>query len=412
MFAFSERYREFIRRDPKDDAFINILYGAVRSGKTYAMIPKIIAKLNTYKVPGKKVIFGVSKQTIVNNVLSDIFDFVGQGAYSYNSSSGKLMLYGTEWLVIGAKDEGSEKYVRGMTAGLAYGDEGTLIPKSFMDMMKSRLSPDGARMYLTTNPGSPYHYLKTEYIDNPKMQAAGDIWAQKFLMSDNLSLSQAKIEQYERQYTGVFYKLFIKGEWALAENAIYKDSLSDNLLYDDTTRPITLLNAGGYVEQWIPIDYGTGNPTVFLQIVDDGETYWIDNEYYWASREDGKWQKTDMQICDDLKLFMSDNRCDGQAIVDPSAASLKAQMTQMGIWHRNANNDVLDGIRIVSSLLAQKKIRIHRRCVRLWGELATYSWDKKNTSTGEDKPIKQHDHAPDALRYFCQTVVPKWRIAV
>ena len=35
------------------------------------------------------------------------------------------------------------------------------------------------------------------------------------------------------------------------------------------------------------------------------------------------------------------------------------------------------------------------------------SWDQKASERGEDKPVKQHDHAMDALRYFCYTIIRK-----
>ena len=38
---------------------------------------------------------------------------------------------------------------------------------------------------------------------------------------------------------------------------------------------------------------------------------------------------------------------------------------------------------------------------------ASYIWDQKASERGEDKPVKQHDHAMDALRYFCYTIIRK-----
>ena len=160
----------------------------------------------------------------------------------------------------------------------------------------------------------------------------------------------------------------------------------------------------------VPIDYGTGNPTVFLQIVDDGDTYWVEREYYYDSKVELT-QKTDGQYVSDLIDFLKEYCPGACCVVDPSAASLKAEMSLRGIWHQDAKNEVLDGIRTVANLLAKKKIRIHERCVRLASELQNYSWDKKAGEKGEDKPIKKHDHAPDALRYFCHTCVPEWRTA-
>lgn len=411
MAKFSYKSLKFIRRHPKHDAFINILQGSVRSSKTWTMIPKLIFLLNNYDVQGDKIIFGVSKETIYNNVLTEVFNFVGTKNYSYNRQTGELWLYNTRWNVVGAKDEGSEKYIRGRTVGIAYGDELTLIPKSFFEMMLTRMSPEGARLYGTTNPGSPYHYIKVDYLDNEDMRKKGLVWSEHFTLADNLSLSATVRERYESMFKGVFYKLFILGLWVLAEGAIYRDCYNEDIEYEDADRPAGLLGEGGFVSQHIAIDYGTGNPTVFLHVIDDGQTYWIENEYYYDSRAENA-QKTDGQYVTDLISFIETNCPQGAcSIIDPSAASMKAEMTLRGVWHEDAKNEVLDGIRTVANLLAKKKIRINKRCVKLRTELQTYSWDTKAGEKGEDKPLKQHDHAPDALRYFAHTVVPEWRIA-
>lgn len=411
MAFFSQKSIEFIKRKPQNDAFINILEGAVRASKTWTMIPKLIYALIPYHVPGDRIIFGVSKETIYKNVLNELFNFVGTKNYSFNRQNGDLWLFGQQWSVVGAKDEGSEKYIRGRTVGIAYGDELVLIPKTFFEMMLTRMSPDGARLYGTTNPASPYHYLYTDYITDKEKIENGLVWSKKWMMEDNLSLSPAKIQQYKTLYKGVFKRLYIDGDWVLAEGSIYKDCFDDENLYDDDSRPPNLNLQGGYVEQFVPIDYGTGNPTVFLHIIDDGKTYWVDREYYWDSRAEASHQKTDGQYVKDLKEFLATYAPAAQCIIDPSAASMKAEMVMQGVWMRNAKNEVLDGIRTTSTLLGRKQIKIHKRCEILRKELANYAWDKNAALKGEDAPLKQNDHAPDALRYFAHTVVPKWRIS-
>lgn len=408
LSQFCDKSLAFICNHPSYDPFMTILEGAVRSSKTYTMNPKIFTQLNHYDVAGDRVLFGVSKDTIYKNVLNNLFDFYGEGNYSYNRQSGQLWLGNKEWSVVGAKDEGSEKYIRGRTVGIAYGDELSLTPKTFFEMMLSRMSPTGARFYGTTNPDSPYHYLYTDWITNPKKQHL--LRSIKYTLDDNYSLDEETKDRFRTMYSGLFYQRYILGKWVVADGAIYRDSYSESLTYDDESAPKTLKSHD--LLRYIPIDYGTGNPTVFLLIIDDGETYWIDREYYHDSRADGVAQKTDKQYVTDLSKFVEDFAPRGaQCIVDPSAASLKAQMTSDGIWHGNAKNEVLDGIRTVASLMAQKKIRIHKRCVKTHSELQTYSWDKNKQKLGEDAPLKQHDHTADALRYFCETIVPKWRIA-
>ena len=38
-------------------------------------------------------------------------------------------------------------------------------------------------------------------------------------------------------------------------------------------------------------------------------------------------------------------------------------------------------------------------------EFGSYIWDAKAAEYGEDRPVKQHDHAMDAVRYFVFTML-------
>ena len=97
-------------------------------------------------------------------------------------------------------------------------------------------------------------------------------------------------------------------------------------------------------------------------------------------------------------------------VVDPSAASFKLELQGRGFRVKDADNSVNDGIRLVAKLLTKRKILIHRKnCQPMIDEFQAYVWDEAAARRGEEKPIKQYDHALDALRYYCQTMLPKWR---
>jgi hypothetical protein len=42
--------------------------------------------------------------------------------------------------------------------------------------------------------------------------------------------------------------------------------------------------------------------------------------------------------------------------------------------------------------------------------MQTYAWDAKAAQRGEEKPLKIHDHGPDAFRYFAKSEVSYWRL--
>ena len=65
---------------------------------------------------------------------------------------------------------------------------------------------------------------------------------------------------------------------------------------------------------------------------------------------------------------------------------------------------MLDGIRITGTLLQSGKLKIHQMCEDAIREFGTYAWDE---ASGEDKVIKEFDHAMDEIRYFCATVGAK-----
>ncbi len=123
-------------------------------------------------------------------------------------------------------------------------------------------------------------------------------------------------------------------------------------------------------------------------------------------------QKTDAEYADDLVKFIGPSN-NAKVVLDPSAASFKAELRKHGIWQVDADNEVDDGIRIVSMVLNQRMVRFCRQAVpKTIQEMQTYAWDSKAAQRGEEKPLKIHDHGPDAFRYFAMKDVPHWRLGI
>jgi len=201
---FGEKITRFILSPIENDARINILEGSVRSGKTVGMIPKWINYIKNGP-KGLLVITGVSKETIFDNVLQDIFDTVGSDNYKYNHQTGLIQMFGRKIKVIGAKDEGSEKYLRGKTLAGAYCDELTLMPEKFFKQLLNRLSVKGAKLYATTNPDHPNHFLYTEYITSEKKLKSGMVKVYHFELDDNPNLDEEYKTFIRGAYTGFWY---------------------------------------------------------------------------------------------------------------------------------------------------------------------------------------------------------------
>jgi len=396
--SFSDKQLASIR---DSTARLNIWEGAVRSGKTIASIVRWLDYIATGPA-GDLLMVGKTERTLKRNILDVLEQILGPRLYRYNKGEGEVYICGRKIYVVGANDERAEGKIRGMTLAGAYGDEVTLWPENFFKMLLSRLSVAGAKFFGTTNPDSPYHWLKEQYLDNAEL----DLVSWSFKLEDNPNLDPAYVESLKREYTGLWYKRFILGLWVMAEGAIYDMWDDEQNTFSDDEMPLGLKTTA---RRYVSVDYGTQNATVFLDCWDDGQTLWIVDEYYHSGRDQGR-QKEDAEYAEDLIRFVGADR-PRFVIVDPSAASFKVALRRRGFMVRDAENDVLEGIRMTSTMIAKRRLRVNRdRCKNLIKEISSYVWDEKAAERGQEKPVKQNDHACDALRYLVATVVNPRRL--
>lgn len=369
-------------------ARINIFEGPVRSGKSFtALLCWIDFCVNGPK--GDLVICGRTDKTIKRNIIAPLQDLIGS-AVVYKQGKGEVHFANRIMYVVGANDDRAEAKIRGSEFAGALIDEGTLMPENFFKMLLSRLSIIGSRLYVSTNPDSPYHWIKRDFIDRENEL---DLKTFHFSIRDNPSLSEKYIADLSAEYQGLWKKRYIEGLWVLAEGAVYD-------FFDDRVHVIQYppSEASYYI---VGIDYGTTNPTSFVLIGYNRGSYpniWMEKEYYYDSRKTFR-QKSDYEYVQDLIRFI-DGYHVKQIYIDPSAASLRQEMMRNNVKGiADANNDVLPGIRFQGQLLTNGTYKICENCTESIKEYSNYLWDPKASQRGEDKPIKQSDHSLDAQRY-------------
>ena len=380
--------------------------GAIRSGKTVAMILSFLQWSLTCFRDGNFILAGVTAGALKRNVLIPLLGMLEVFAipYEWKRGEARLVIGSNSYYLFGADKENAQDKLQGMTAAGAYADEAALFPRSFIDQMIGRCSVEGSRIFLNCNPGGAYHYLKTDFID--RAEEIG-LFRLHFTMDDNLTLSPEIRQSYARSFGGVFYRQFILGEWVSAEGAVYPmwDDRENTFLLEEENREDRRLED---LRRFCAVDYGTANPCVFLDVRDDGRTFWIMNEYYWDSAVRRR-QKTDSEYAADLAEFLEGDR-NVQVIVDPSAASFKAELRNRGFRVLDAKNQVREGISTTAVCIGSRLVRAERnRCPVLLREIHSYLWDEKARLRGEERPVKDHDHAVDALRYLCHTRATRFR---
>lgn len=401
--ALSEKQKQILQF-PYSNYTSIIADGAVRSGKTSIMSLSFflwaMGNFNNcaFAFCGKSV--GAVERNIVTPLLSVVylkqnFDIrYNRGDHVIIARRGAKE---NRFYLFGGKDESSAALIQGITLAGVLLDEVALMPRSFVEQALARCSVSGRKLWFNCNPESPQHWFRQEWILQPERHNALHL---HFLMDDNPSLSEEIKEQYKSMYSGLFYERFIMGRWVMADGLVYDmfDPTENVYRGDIPSLPYSC-------QRYIACDYGTTNPTRFLDIYDNGEVVRVDREYNWDSRKERR-QKTDQEYADDFMEFMGD--VPATVLVDPSAASFIVALRQRGVYVREADNDVLDGIRRVAVLLKRRELLINERCSRLLDEMGTYMWDDKAAMRGEEKPVKQNDHSADCVRYFCN-YLPDWR---
>jgi PBSX family phage terminase large subunit len=192
-------------------------------------------------------------------------------------------------------------------------------------------------------------------------------------------IAKAKLELTEDRFAQEYMADFRK-----TQGLVYKEFDRAKHIYDrvpyETYKTI------------LGVDFGFTNPACVLTIQKDNDArYFVTEEWY-------KRGQTDAQVADYVAALKAN-----EVYPDPASASGCEELRQRGVNIRDVlkNADsIRNGINTVRELFKSNRLYIHRDCVNLIMELETYAYpDKKPDHNEEEKPIKENDHALDALRY-------------
>ncbi|HHE46060.1 MAG TPA: hypothetical protein ENL05_01805 [Candidatus Moranbacteria bacterium] len=201
---------------------------------------------------------------------------------------------------------------------------------------------------------------------------------------DRGELEKAKEELIEDRFAQEYLADFRK-----TEGLVYKEFNREKHITADKPTQVIDTIAG--------IDFGYTNPAAIIPIkIDNDNHYWIEKEWY-------KTKQTTEQIAERANLFKPT-----RVYPDPAEPDRIEILTKAGLNCREVSKDVVAGIDRVRELFKQNRIHIHPDCKNLIWELETYRYpDKKPDKNNPEKPIKENDHALDALRYALYTYRPQ-----
>ena len=182
-------------------------------------------------------------------------------------------------------------------------------------------------------------------------------------------------------YSGRFAQQEIDAEFVAFDGLVYPGFSRD--------RNVAQVDATGW-RTVVAVDVGTRNPTAILTVHVAGD------ERIHVSREVYRRNLSSADIVAAIREAIDATDAE-TVVIDPSAAGYILELQRLGYHVTKGDNAITEGIGRLTTAIADG-LTVDPSCVNLVSEFEAYRYPD-GTRTESDKPIKDHDHALDALRY-------------
>ena len=248
------------------------------------------------------------------------------------------------------------------------------------EVLRPTLTDRKGKVIFISTPKGFNHFYDLYNLENKDT----DYKSFHFTTYDNPYLPVDEIDKAQKELTEDRFAQEYLADFRKTEGLVYKEfDRNKNCFTNEVIHSI---------EKIAGVDFGYTNPCAVLTIkIDFDNNYWITDEFY-------KTGQTDSMIAD----YVSSQGF-GKVYPDPESPSAIKELTNRGVNVREVikNKDsIKNGITKIRELLKAKRLFINAKCQNLINEFETYSYpDKKELHNEEETPIKENDHAMDALRY-------------
>ena len=370
----------FIFSESKFPAFI----AGVGSGKTLAgciraVIHLLQGRTGMIVAPTYPMLRDITQRT-----LFEILDGMNLH-YTYNKAEGVIQR-GKAIVYLRSSDKPDR--LRGVNLAWAYLDEAALMREMVWKVILGRLRMANPCAWITTTPAG-YNWVWQQWVEmeDPNYEII------HATSRDNIYLPHEYIEDLVASYSEEFAQQEIEGEFVAFAGLVYKE-FSRNYHIQDFDVPDSWQRVRA-------VDYGYTNPFVCLWgALDEDRILYIYYEHYQPKQLIKEHASTILSIDD--KVF-------SWTVADHDAQD-NAEMADNGIPTRRASKEVIQGIQKVKARLQEQpngkpRLIIHPRCVNLIKELGMYRWAKQPQGGNvKEEPVKENDHACDALRYMVMEI--------
>lgn len=248
----------------------------------------------------------------------------------------------------------------------------------WQEVIRPTLSDNkGEVMFISTPKGFNHFYDLYNLQDKDS-----DFKSFHFTTYDNPYIPKEEVDKASKELPESRFAQEYLADFRKQEGLVYKEFNRDLHVFSEIPNK-------QFIEKIVGVDFGFTNPTAVLNIWRDSDNhYWVVSEWY-------KKGQTNDQVIEFIR------RLEPQLVYpDPAEPDRIEEMNRAGLNTREVSKDVEKGIDSVRKLFKTNRLKIHKDCQNLIWELETYSYPEKRPDHNEpEAPIKENDHALDALRY-------------
>lgn len=261
-------------------------------------------------------------------------------------------------------------------------DEAGQMKREVWDVSLRRVGLYQGRVLGTT---TPYNlgWLKTEIYDRWK---AGDkdYDVVQFPSIMNPVYPKEEFERAKATLPDWKFKMFYLGQFVRPEGLVYQE-------FDTARHIIDPFQIPASWRKIIGVDFGYNNPTAAIWLAEnpDGIMY--------AYREYYQRRKLQNESGEEIKRLSGNDQIE-MLVCDPSEPEAIEQYRRLEMPAQGADNAVKEGIENVIKMFKAHRLYVFRGLVNLLDEIENYRW-AQGLEKVKDEPLKEYDHALDALRY-------------
>jgi len=383
--TFNESQQAMIDGLNENRFFVHI--AARRTGKSYAAAILAFAKLLE---PGQQVMVvapNFSLSSIIWDYVTDLIKQLEIEVDRFNQKDKVVKLInGSVFRLLSANNRDS---LVGRAANLLIVDEAAIITNDeyFTRDLRPALSTfkDSRCLWIST-PRGKGNYLYSYYLRGGDEEY--EEWGSAvYNWRSNPLLSEKDVEEARKATTRALFAQEYECEWTTTESQIYE--------WLDEKKHIGEYTGERFLEVLGGLDVGYRDDNVFVVIGNDGDNYYILDEY--ISKE-----STTSELASAIQEKIDEWNID-TIYIDSAAQQVKADFAyDYDIYCENAIKSVNDGINYIQVLIEQDKLYFDTLgASHTFSAMSSYKW---NPNTENPKPI--HDwasHPCDAVRYAIYT---------